>query len=232
VAKAFSSSAGVICWSCQKAAGDGMVCLHCQAVQPPDVKANYFRVFGIPAQFEVDSAQLEQRYKDMTKVLHPDRFARADAQARRASLERSVQLNEAWQTLKDPVRRAEYLLTLHGIDVGETAGVRKPGQSGEHATVPVPQTLLMEVLELREALSEAHAAKDLQATEALIGKVRGRLATVMEDVAKGFRASPPELEANATRLVTVRYYRRFLEEARILWEEDTPLPRGRGADAG
>ena len=201
-------------------------------MQTPDVKADCFRVFGIPAQFEVDTTQLEQRYKEMTKVLHPDRFARADPQARRASLERSVQLNEAWQILKDPVRRAEYLLSLSGIEVGEMSGAGKPGHSGDHATVPVPQILLMEVLELREALSEAHAAKDLQETEALIDKVRGRLATVMDDVATGFLASPPELEANSTRLVTIRYYRRFLEEARVLWEEATPMPRGRGVDAG
>ena len=91
--KVSNSSAGMICWSCQKAAGDGMLCVHCKAVQLPDPKADCFRVFGIPAAFDVDVADLETRYKEMTKVLHPDRFARADPQARRASLERSVQLN-------------------------------------------------------------------------------------------------------------------------------------------
>ena len=222
----------MICWSCQKAAGDGVLCVHCKAVQPPDPKADFYRVFGIPTVFAVDASELERRYKELTKVLHPDRFARADPQARRASLERSVQLNEAWQTLKDPVRRAEYLLSLNGIDVGEMAGVGKPGQSGEHATLPVPQVLLMEVLELREALAEAHAAKDLLETEALVAKVRSRLGTVMDDVAKGFLASPPELSTIAARLVTIRYYRRFLDEARILWDEDTSVPGGSGGDAG
>ncbi len=222
----------MICWSCQKAAGDGMLCAHCLAVQPPDAKADYFRVFGVPAAFAVDESDLERRYKEMTKVLHPDRFARADARARRASLERSVQLNEAWQILKDPVRRAEYLLSLSGIDVGDMTGVGKPGQASEHATLPVPQVLLMEVLELREALAESHHAKDVDETEALIGKVRSRLATVMADVAKGFSASPPDLATIASRLVTVRYYRRFLDEARVLWEEDAPGPGGSGSDAG
>jgi molecular chaperone HscB len=222
----------MICWSCQKAAGDGMLCVHCKAVQPPDPKADFFRVFGIPTDFAVDALELERRYKELTKVLHPDRFARADPQARRASLERSVQLNEAWQTLKDPVRRAEYLLSLNGIDVGEMAGVGKPGQAGEHATLPVPQVLLMEVLELREALAEAHAAKDRTETEALVAKVRSRLGTVMDDVARGFLASPPELSTIAARLVTIRYYRRFLDEARVLWEEESPGLGGRGGDAG
>jgi molecular chaperone HscB len=222
----------MICWSCQKAAGDGMLCVRCKAVQPPDSKADYFRVFGILTTFDVDAVDLEKRYKEMTKVLHPDRFARADPQARRASLERSVQLNEGWQILKDPVRRAEYLLSLHGIDVGEMSGVGRPGNSGEHATLPVPQVLLMEVLELREALAEAHAAKDVHETEALIAQVRGRLGKVMDDVAKGFLASPPDLSTIAARLVTVRYYRRFLDEARILWEEDAPGAKGKSGDAG
>ena len=222
----------MICWSCQKAAGDGMLCVRCKAVQPPDSKADYFRVFGILTTFDVDAVDLEKRYKEMTKVLHPDRFARADPQARRASLERSVQLNEGWQILKDPVRRAEYLLSLHGIDVGEMSGVGRPGNSGEHATLPVPQVLLMEVLEMREALAEAHAAKDVHETEALIAQVRGRLGKVMDDVAKGFLASPPDLSTIAARLVTVRYYRRFLDEARILWEEDAPGAKGKSGDAG
>lgn len=222
----------MICWSCQKAAGDGMLCVHCKAVQLPDPKADYFRVFGIPTAFDVDAADLERRYKEMTKVLHPDRFARADPQARRASLERSVQLNEAWQTLKDPIRRAEYLLSLHGIDVGEVSGVGRPGKSGEHATLPVPQVLLMEVLELREALAAAHAAKDVHETEALIAQVRGRLGKVMDDVAKGFLTSPPGLSTIAARLVTVRYYRRFLDEARTLWEEDAAGAKGKSGDAG
>jgi molecular chaperone HscB len=215
----------MICWSCQKAAGSGVLCAACGAVQPPDPKADYFHVFGIAASYKVDEVALEPRYKELTKLLHPDRFARADPQARRASLERSVQLNEAWRTLKDPIRRAEYLLSLRGIDIGEMAGTgRKPS---EHATLPVPPVLLMEVLELREALAAAHAAKDVHETEALIGQVRTRLAAVMKDVATGFAAVPPELTTVAARLIAVRYYRRFLDEARLLWEQDAP-----GGDRG
>ena len=209
----------MICWSCQKAAGVGSFCVACGAVQPPDAKADYFQIFGILASHALDETALEQRYKDLTKLLHPDRFARADARARRASLERSVQLNEAWRCLKDPIRRAEYLLSLHGIDIGELAGGSR--QSSEHATLPVPPVLLMEVLELREALATAHAARDVHETEALIAKVRSRLDAVMKDVAKGFVATPPELAIIAARLVAVRYYRRFLDEARLMWEQDT-----------
>jgi len=197
-----------------------MLCVHCHAVQPVDATSDFFRLFGIPTAFDLNSEELEKRYKELTKILHPDRFARSDPQARRASLERSVQLNEAWQTLKDPVRRAEYMLSLQGIDVGETAGLGKRGKGDEHATLPVPPVLLMEVLELREALAAAHASGDVHEAEALIATVRSRLNVVMDDVAMGFAVEKPSWSVIAARLVTVRYYRRFLDEARALWDQD------------
>ena len=206
-----------------------MLCVHCHAVQPVDPKSDFFGVFGISTAFSLDVEDLEKRYKELTKILHPDRFARSDPQARRASLERSVQLNEAWQTLKDPVRRAEYLLSLLGVDVGEMVGLGKREKPGEHATLPVPPVLLMEVLELREALATAHAAGDVQEAEALIATVRSRLNVVMDDVAKGFAAEKPSLSAIAARLVTVRYYRRFLDEARTMWDQgDGPANARKG----
>jgi molecular chaperone HscB len=220
----------MICWSCQKAAGEDVFCTGCGAVQPPDPKADYFRVFGLAPSFALDETALEQRYKELTKLMHPDRYARADPQARRASLERSVQLNEAWRCLKDSVRRAEYLLLLGGIDVGEMAGTGR--QPDDHQTLPVPPVLLMEVLELREALAAAHAAKDVHETEALIAKVRSRLTAVMDAVARGFAAPKPELGAIASRLVTVRYYRRFLDEARLMWEQEGPVAGGLGSRGG
>ncbi len=218
----------MICWSCQKAAGEEMLCAACGAVQPPDPRADYFAVLGTPRAYAVDLAAVEERYKELTKRLHPDRFARSDPRARRASLERSVQLNEAWRCLRDPVRRAEYLLSLHGIDVGERVGSGERGRRNEQKTLPVPPVLLMEVLELREALAAAHAAKDLHETEALMAKVRRRLDEVMGDVAKGFAASPPELGTITARLVAVRYYRRFLDEARMMWEQDGGMAGGLG----
>ncbi len=221
----------MLCWSCQKAAGDGLLCVACNAVQPPDPKTDYFRVLGVPQAFAVDMSDLERRYKETTKILHPDRFARADPTARRASLERSIQLNEAWRTLKDPVRRAEYLLSLHGVEVGERAGGGRPDQSGAQVTVPVPQSLLMEVLDLRETLAEAQAKKDSRAIDALLAKVSGRVATVMDEVAKALAASPADLGAAAARLVMVRYYRRFLYEARQI-ADMLALADGKGRNAG
>src|SRR6266478_3283522 len=115
-----------------------MECAHCGALLPPDTAADFFGVLGVERRHDLDLAVIEQRYRALTRKLHPDRFARADARARRASLARSVQLNEAWRALKDPVRRAEYLL-----------GLLRPDAKGKETA---PPALLAEVLELRQEL--------------------------------------------------------------------------------
>jgi molecular chaperone HscB len=197
----------MICWSCEKNAGDGPECRACGAVQPPDPKADHFTVLGAPRAFMQELNALERRYKDLTKVLHPDRFARADPRARRASLSRSVQLNQAWRTLRDPVRRGEYLLGLSGIDLRDEGAL----QTGA-ARRPVPQDLLMEVMELREGLAEARAAGDDAGVERLAVDVRARREREMVAVAEAFAAG--DQERAATALVSVRYYDRFLDEVR------------------
>jgi molecular chaperone HscB len=207
----------MICWSCEKNAGEGMLCGSCGAIQPPNRGANHFQVLGLANQFALDVAELERRYKDMTKILHPDRFARADARARRASLERSVQINEAWRTLSDPVRRAEYILACHGIEVGEVSGDKR-GAPTAKPTQPVSPVLLMEIMELRESLADARAAGDSKEVSALSTTVTNRQAEAMAFVAEEFAKPAPDLGAIASRLVSVRYYRRFLEEAKASQE--------------
>jgi molecular chaperone HscB len=203
----------MICWSCEKNAGDGMLCSGCGAVQPPDRTADHFCVFGLPRKFDLDVADLERRYKEMTKVLHPDRFARADGRARRASLERSVQLNLAWRTLSQPIARAEYLLSLEGIEVGEPAGSKRSDPIDSRATQPVDTALLVEVMELREALAEARLRGDSAKVAALVADAQAHNDKKMAEVAEGFAAGRPNLAAIAACLVAARYYRRFLEEA-------------------
>jgi molecular chaperone HscB len=205
----------MICWSCEKNAGEGLSCSGCGAIQPPDPKADHFRVLGVERTFALDVTELERRYKDMTKVLHPDRFARADERARRASLKRSIQLNEAWRTLKDPVRRAEYLLSLSGFTVGGEEGTSKRNDEGQKVRLPVAPALLMEVMELREGLAEARAAHDHGRVAAMAAMVRGRRDAAIRAVGSVFSQKAPDLEAIARDLVAVRYYDRFLDEVAV-----------------
>jgi molecular chaperone HscB len=202
----------MICWSCEKDAGDGVFCGSCSAIQPTLPDLDHFAVLGAQPRFEVDEAALERRYRELSRQVHPDRFARADARARRASLARSVQLNQAWKTLRDPVKRAEYLLSLQGIEVGGEEGTKRPAAGGGQERVPVPQDLLLEVLELREALLEARGAKDDAQVAALAADVRGRKAKALAAVGAALGAEPPGLEVAARELVAVRYLDRFLDE--------------------
>jgi molecular chaperone HscB len=200
----------MICWSCEKEAGGDPLCGSCGAPQPLDPAAgsDHFAVLSVERRHELDLSALEARYKDLSRKLHPDRFARADPRARRASLQRTVQLNEAWRALKDPVKRAEYLLELEGVKLATDDG---GARSGGVAASPA---LLMEILELREELGEARLAKD-DARVARMGDVmRARAAQAMARVAEGLAGARTRerLEAVARELVALRYYRRFLEE--------------------
>src|SRR4051812_32758380 len=107
----------MICWSCERAVGESPQCSSCGAILPPDVKADHFAVFGLERRYDLDEGELEARYRERSRKLHPDRFATADARARRAALQHGVQMNEARGVLRDPLRRAEYLLGLSGVTV-------------------------------------------------------------------------------------------------------------------
>ena len=226
----------MICWSCEKAAGDGATCVSCGAIQPVDAKADFFRVLGVEARYAIDVAEVEGRFRELSRVVHPDKFATADSRARRAALGRSVQLNEAWRTLKDPVRRAEYLLGLAGYEVGAESGASRPGPDGKKERVPAPMTLLSEILELREELSDAHASGDEARVGAMAANVRARMEAAMAGVAKGFARAgaagagrTAALESVLGELIAVRYFRRFLEEVeRVDDADDIPI----GEEAG
>ncbi len=81
-----------------------------------NLNQNHFELFGLPARFDVDLAQLDTRYRDLQREVHPDRFAAAPDAERRVSVQRATRVNEAYQTLKSPLKRAVYILRLRGVD--------------------------------------------------------------------------------------------------------------------
>ena len=211
----------MICWSCQHDAGSGEKCVSCGALQPPELSADHFRVLGLPRRFDLDAKAAEGRFRALSREVHPDRFATADPRARKFSMQRTVQLNEAWKTLKDPVRRAEYLLSLDGWEVGAESGASRPGAGGARDRLPVPPALLGEVLELREELAEARAEGDDARVQRLAGDVRQRADQAMAQVTAGFAAAETAtdrsaaLEPVAHALIGIRYWRRFLDEVAL-----------------
>ena len=116
---------------------------------------NHFDLFGLQPAFAVDEKRLERAYREIQSRVHPDRYAHAGDAERRASLQWTTRVNEAYRTLKNPVQRASHLLELHGVDVAfET-------------NTAMPADFLTEQLELREALEDATGSKNLGALERL-----------------------------------------------------------------
>jgi molecular chaperone HscB len=179
---------------------------------PADDHQDRFAVLGVPRQFSVDLEVAESNFKKLSRQVHPDRFATADPRARKAALSRTVHLNEAWRTLKDPMRRAEYLLELAGF--GLKGDDRKP-VSPEVATkqVAAPPMLLMEILELREELAAAQRSGDAAKVHAMAEAMRARRADTMAALATALDASSgANLEEAARLMVGLRYFQRFLDE--------------------
>ncbi|HWG21022.1 MAG TPA: Fe-S protein assembly co-chaperone HscB [Terracidiphilus sp.] len=156
--KVIESAVPVACWSCSVAHNEStLFCPHCSKIQPPAI-GNYFSVFSLEPRLNLDLAALEQEFHRLSRRLHPDRFARASEEEKEWSLADTALLNDAYRTLKDPIRRTEYLLKLHGAEIGEEhAGKnRRPHEMGASRA---PADLLEEVFELNMQLEEMRMAK-------------------------------------------------------------------------
>ena len=105
------------CWSCGTMRAEHF-CSACGKVQPP-VPVDYFTFFGLPRKLNVDIAQLEREFYQLSRKLHPDLYSRADKREQEWSLEQSSLLNDAYRTLKDSIKRTQYLLRLEGVELEE-----------------------------------------------------------------------------------------------------------------
>ena len=121
-----------------------------------NLQSDDFELMGLPRQFVLDRGQLDARWKELQKQTHPDRFAAEGGVAQRVAMQWSVRINEAYQRLKNPLKRAAYLCELFGVPV-----------RAEDNTA-MPAAFLMQQMEWREALEEA---QDLDAVEALQAQV-------------------------------------------------------------
>jgi len=177
---------------------------------PANDKQILLETLGVEPRFDLDMTALAKRHRDLSGALHPDRYAGKPAAERRMALDRAIGVNEAWRMLRDPVRRAESLLRVHGVKVGETVEPKPP------------PALLMEMMEIREELAEARASKDLDAVAALGDRMRARETAVVGALTKGFAEADGDaaaLEAQLPRLGELRYIRRFFEELDAIEEQ-------------
>ena len=128
------------CWQCGSADAGSLFCRYCNSLQEP--VPDYYAFFGLPRKLSIDTGDLQNRFYSLSRLLHPDRFTRRSEQERRYSLEASSILNDAYRVLRDPIRRAEYVLKQAGYEIGE------------QRSKDVPPELLEEVFDLNMALDE------------------------------------------------------------------------------
>ncbi|WP_198265301.1 Fe-S protein assembly co-chaperone HscB [sulfur-oxidizing endosymbiont of Gigantopelta aegis] len=129
---------------------------------------NYFSLLGMVVHFDVDKTALTNNYHEIQKSIHPDNYANASDLERRLSIQKAAQINDALQTLKDPTRRATYLLSLFGIELNEN-------------DTSVEPAFLMEQMELRESLSQVGDKSDpLAALDGILNNVKQRIKEAIE----------------------------------------------------
>lgn len=163
-----------------------------------------FALLGLAPSYDVDLAALERAFFERSKALHPDRAAGSTAGERIAALTRSRALNDAYQLIKKPVPRAEYLLARAGVSIGDNERL--------------DPTFLMEILELREELAAARVAGDTELVGRLAQAMRDRRAEAIGALSALFARS--EFAAIKERLVLLRYIDRYLEECDAALDED------------
>ncbi len=186
------------CWSCNgPTEARAAFCGTCSVVQPPRALDHFARL-NLEQRFDLDPAQLDRHYFAAQRDLHPDRFAAKSPRERALSLQHATVLNEAYECLKQPMRRAAYLLELQGQALSDADG----------ATISDPE-LLMEAMEMREELGAANTAA---AVDALVGHAQAEVAACETLLARSF--ADEDLNGAAKQTLRLKYLCKMLDDAR------------------
>jgi len=169
------------CWSCGTMRAVHF-CEACGKVQPP-APVDYFTFFGLPRKLNLDVNALDKDFYDLSRKLHPDLNAKAGSQEQEWSLQQSSLLNDAHRTLKDPIKRTQYLLKLEGVELEEQSrsATEQARSSGEVKKQIVPPDLLEEVFELNMQLEELRAQKKMGEDDPALVEEIGRQKFELEE---------------------------------------------------
>ncbi|MFL6672540.1 MAG: Fe-S protein assembly co-chaperone HscB [Massilia sp.] len=165
---------------------------------------NHFELFNLPARFEIDAAALDSAYRDVQGRVHPDRFVNATDAEKRVAIQWATRANEAYQTLKNPQKRAQYLCEINGADLQT------------ESNTAMPMEFLMQQMEWREALGEARGAKDAEALEALDAQVKRERKEMLAQVGKQLDAGDYQQAAQGVR--ALMFLDKFGEEVNYAFE--------------
>jgi molecular chaperone HscB len=169
------------CWSCGTMRAVHF-CEACGKVQPP-APVDYFTFFGLPRKLNLDVAALDKDFYELSRKLHPDLNARAGSQEQEWTMQQSSLLNNAHRTLKDPIRRTQYLLTLEGVELEEQSktATEQARSTGEVKKQIVPPDLLEEVFDLNLQLEELRMQKKMGEDDPALIEEIGRQKLELEE---------------------------------------------------
>ena len=171
-----------------------------------DSQKDHFQLFGLAQSYRIDTAQLERQYRAMQALVHPDKSAHLPDADQRLAMQRATLVNEAYQTLRNPLRRARYLLSLHGVDIQE-----------ENNTV-MPLDFLTAQMEGREAVSEAEQARDAAALAQLEARLHRETRELEAQLAVKIDAEKNYAGA-AAAVRKLRFMERLAEEIHAAYDE-------------
>jgi len=174
-----------------------------------ELTQNHFELFGLPVAFDIDAQQLAERYRELQRTVHPDRYANASDRERRLSIQHAAQVNDAFQTLKSSLRRARYLLQLQGVEFDD-----------EKETHLDP-AFLMEQIELREALADVRTIADpLDGLNNIMADIKVRQRAMESQLRMLFADASDDKRLEAKQLVQkMQFLARLQQEAEDLEEE-------------
>lgn len=135
-----------------------------------DLTRNHFELFGLPVRFELPHEAIELTYRDIQARIHPDRYAHASDAERRLSMQWATHVNEAYQTLRSPLKRARYMLELRGVDIGV------------ESNTAMPADFLIAQMEWREAIDEARQAADVDALDSIARRLQSDMRAQYADL--------------------------------------------------
>ncbi len=170
------------------------------------LQADDFELFGLPRRFAQERAQIDLRWKELQRQAHPDRFAAQGAAAQRVAMQWSVRINEAYQRLKDPQKRAAYLCELHGA----------PLRAEDNTAMPA--AFLLQQMQWREALDDAADAGDAPALDALEREVQQAQAATLAQCAQ-LLDQAQDWAGAAQQVRALMFLARFVQELRKRQEQ-------------
>ncbi len=179
-------------------------------VAKASMSKNYFQLLGLDSQFDIDKKLLLQNYRQLQSELHPDKYAHASDMEKRLSVQQSSMVNDAYQTLKDPLRRAIYLLQLHGVHIGDNES-------------SMDSAFLMQQMSYREKLDTLRQQSDTalkeQSIETFIEEITQQIQLLIKQISELFTQIAKSDENDAALqqikdlIMKMQFFRRLQQQA-------------------